>query len=142
MSPQFTLRCIGRLINQKRRGLRQGCGWRVRCISLTLACTLSLSRSHTNSLPLSQTYPLSLTLSKGPLVKHNPHLMWCDVWVWASTFQPHNHTITHNHTLPITCTCCYDEVKGTQDQDFSCSFSDSHSLTHSLTYEAYLTQGM
>ena len=25
----------------------------------------------------------------------------------------------------ITCTCCYDESKGTQDQDFSCSFSDS-----------------
>ena len=29
----------------------------------------------------------------------------------------------------ITCTCCYDEIKGTQNQDlFSCSFSDSLSL--------------
>ena len=27
----------------------------------------------------------------------------------------------------ITCTCSYDEVKGIQDQDFSCSFSDSPS---------------
>ena len=43
---------------------------------------------------------------------------------------------SHSHTLPITCTCCYDEIKGTQDQDlFSSSFSDSHShtsLTHML----------
>ena len=30
---------------------------------------------------------------------------------------------SHPHTLPITCTCCYDEIKGTQDQDFSCWFS-------------------
>ena len=47
----------------------------------------------------------------------------------------HTHTLTHSHTLLITCTCCYDEVKGTQDQDFSCSFSDSLSLilcAHSL----------
>ena len=26
---------------------------------------------------------------------------------------------SHPHTLPITCTCCYDEIKGTQDQEFS-----------------------
>ena len=33
---------------------------------------------------------------------------------------------SHPHTLPITCTCCHDEIKGTQDQDlFSCSFSNS-----------------
>ena len=38
---------------------------------------------------------------------------------------PFNLTIAHSHTLPITSTCCYDEVKGTQDQDFACSFSDS-----------------
>ena len=69
---------------------------------------------------------LSIPSSKGPLVKHNPHPMWCDVWVWASALQPHTHTITHSHTLTITCTCCYDETKGTQDQDqFSCSFSVS-----------------
>ena len=38
---------------------------------------------------------------------------------------------THNHPLPITCTCCYDEIKGTQDQDlFSCSFCHSLILSH------------
>ena len=34
-------------------------------------------------------------------------------------------TFLHSHTLTTTCTCCYDEIKGTKDQDFSCSFSDS-----------------
>ena len=29
------------------------------------------------------------------------------------------------HTLLITCTCCYDQIKGTLDKDFSYSFSDS-----------------
>ena len=43
----------------------------------------------------------------------------------------HTLTITNSHTLPITCICCYDEIKGTQGQDFSCSFSDS--LSHALT---------
>ena len=33
---------------------------------------------------------------------------------------------SHPHTHPITCTCCHDEIKGTQD--FSCSFSDSLSV--------------
>ena len=38
----------------------------------------------------------------------------------------HNHTLTHT---PLTCTCCcYDQIKGTQDKDFSCSFSDSLSV--------------
>ena len=27
--------------------------------------------------------------------------------------------------LLITCTCCYDQIKGTQDKDFSHSFFDS-----------------
>ena len=40
----------------------------------------------------------------------------------------YNHTLTHSHTLLITCTC-YDEIKGTQDQDFSYLFSDSLSLS-------------
>ena len=44
---------------------------------------------------------------------------------WASALQPHAHTLTHSHTLLITCTCCYDQIKRTQDKDFSCSFSDS-----------------
>jgi hypothetical protein len=31
-----------------------------------------------------------------------------------------------SHTLTITCTCCYDVIKGIQDKNlFSCSFSDS-----------------
>ena len=39
----------------------------------------------------------------------------------------------------INCTCCYDEIKGIQDQNLSCSFSDSlshllSSLTHILTH--------
>ena len=66
--------------------------------------------------------------------------MWCDVWVWTSALQPHTHTIshshtdtlTHSHTLLITCTCCYDQIKGAQDKDFSYSFSDSPSLSPSL----------
>ena len=33
------------------------------------------------------------------------------------------------------CTCCYDEIKGTQAQDFSCSFSDSLSHTLSITHK-------
>ena len=40
-------------------------------------------------------------------------------------------SLTHSLTLLITGTCCYDEIKGTKDQDFSCTFSDSHS--HSLS---------
>ena len=42
-------------------------------------------------------------------------------------------TITHSHTLLITCTCCYGQIEGTQDKDFSCSFSDSLSLCLSLS---------
>ena len=78
---------------------------------------------------------LALSLYLG---KHNPHLMcehlvWCDVWVWASALQPHTHTLTHSHTLLITCTCCYDLTKGTQDKDFSYSFFDSLSIWACLT---------
>ena len=78
-------------------------------------------------LPLLPAPSLCPQPSKGPLVKHNSHLMWCDVWVWASALQPHTHTITHSHTLIIICTCCCDGIKGIQDQDFSYSFSDSPS---------------
>ena len=35
----------------------------------------------------------------------------------------HNHTLPHSHTILITWTCCYDLTKGTQDKDFSYSFS-------------------
>jgi hypothetical protein len=42
-------------------------------------------------------------------------------------------TPTHFHTMLISCTCCYDLTKGTQDKDFSYSFSilcPSMSLLH------------
>ena len=39
------------------------------------------------------------------------------------TMYLYTHTITHSHTMLITCTCCYDLTKGTQDKDFSYSFS-------------------
>ena len=42
-----------------------------------------------------------------------------------ASLHSHNHTLTHSYTLLITCTCCYDQTKGTQDKDFSYSFSDS-----------------
>ena len=42
----------------------------------------------------------------------------------SSTMTLHTLTIAHSYALTITCTCCHDEIKGTQDQDlFSCSFS-------------------
>ena len=69
-----------------------------------------LTEARLGQLPSSTTHPLY------PLVKHNPHIMWCDVWVWASALQPHTHTFTHSHTFTITCTCCYDEIKGAQDR--------------------------
>ena len=47
----------------------------------------------------------------------------------------HNHTLTHSHTMLVTCTCCYDLTKGTQDKDFSYSFSDSlFQFSLSITY--------
>ena len=39
-------------------------------------------------------------------------------------------SLTLSHS--VTCTCCYDQIKGTQDRDFSYSFSDSLSLCHLL----------
>ena len=35
------------------------------------------------------------------------------------------HSQSQTKALSITCIYCYDEIKGTQRQDFSCSFSDS-----------------
>ena len=52
--------------------------------------------------------------------------------------QSHSHTLTHSHTLLITFTCCYDEIKGSKDQDFSYSFSDSLSCTiHIMLLRAF-----
>ena len=39
---------------------------------------------------------------------------------------------SHSHTHMHICTCCCDQTKGTQAQDFSCSFSDSLSDSLSL----------
>ena len=62
---------------------------------------------------------------------------------------PHNHTLPHSHTVLNTCTCCYDLTKGTQDKDFSYSFSIlslcaclcswplSPPLSHSFSYCSY-----
>ena len=50
-------------------------------------------------------------------------------------------TCSHSHTLTIYYTCCYDEIKGPQDQDLcSCSFSDSlsHYCLHSHSHNHYL----
>ena len=60
------------------------------------------------------------------LVSHHPAYFTVTVLSLSlSGHLPFNLTITYSHTLLITCTCCYDEIKGTKDQDFSCSFSDS-----------------
>ena len=47
----------------------------------------------------------------------------------TSACQLHTHTLTHPHTLTITCTGCYDEIKGTQDLKI---YSHAHSLIPSL----------
>ena len=50
---------------------------------------------------------------------------------------------SHPYTLPITCTCCYDLSKGTQDKDFSYSFFDSLSgFCFSLTSDEYSSSSM
>ena len=66
--------------------------------------------------------PESIPSSKGPVVKHNPQQ--CGA-AFGFGHLPFNLTLTQSHTLLIPCTCCYDEIKGTKDQDCSCSFSDS-----------------
>ena len=61
---------------------------------------------------------LSLNVSRRSLVKHNPHLMWCDVWVWASALQPH----THTHSLPLVL------VVMTKSKELKTKISHAHSL--------------
>ena len=51
--------------------------------------------------------------------------------------QSHTPTLTHSHTMLITCTCCDDQIKGTQDKDFSYSFFDSLSLFNSVFPSEY-----
>ena len=60
------------------------------------------------------------------LVIQHPVIVCAPLLARLPALQLHTHTLTHPHTLTIACTCCYDEIKGAQDQDlFSCSFSDS-----------------
>ena len=84
------------------------------CLTLSPCCPLPVKCSLAHPLlPYSLTTdtlccptPAVTTISKmTPSLSHSP----------AS----HTHTITLSHTLLITCTCCYDEIKGTKDQGFS-----------------------
>ena len=82
-------------------------------LSLCRCCSLTPSASLTLPLLLSLTPSASLT-SLTLLLSHSAA---------AALSQ------SHPRSLTITCTCCYDVIKGTQDQDlFSSSFSDSLSL--------------
>jgi hypothetical protein len=49
-------------------------------------------------------------------------ILWFSVSAWLPLYAS---AFTHSHTQLITCTCCYDEIRGTKDQDFSYSLSDS-----------------
>ena len=46
-----------------------------------------------------------------------------------------------SHTLLITCTCCYDQIKGTQDRDFSYSFCDSLSPSLRIASPGAVSKG-
>ena len=59
--------------------------------------------------------------SRLPLVKHNPHLMWCDVWVWASALQPHTQN-THTHSLSLVL------VVMIKSKELKTKISHTHSL--------------
>ena len=64
-----------------------------------------------------------------------PAIPWCLPFaVSLSPYMPlYTLTLPHSHTLTINCTCCCDEIKRIQDQDFSCSFSDFVSLSTSFS---------
>ena len=92
---------------------------------------LSPSDSFMSSHNLS--YPLPLYLSL--LVKQNPHYVVRRLGLGICSSTSHS----HSHALTVYCTCCYDEIKRIQDQDlFSCSFSDSLSLSSLLSLPLYL----
>ena len=108
----------------------------------TLPCNMRMNhgakydpaREVLNTERQSQCHSLSRTVipsSKGPLVKHNPQQ--CGA-TFGFGHLPFNLTLTHSHTLLITYTCCYDQIKGTQDKDFSYSFSDSLTHCHSCRF--------
>ena len=89
-------------------------------------------------LPLSPSRGLSARIAIHWLPQEMIPMRFCLCIVSDSSY-------SHPHTLLITSTWCYDEIKGTQDQDlFSCSFSDSlspshlivtHTITSPLTFD-------
>ena len=93
------------------------------------------SVTHSLTLSLSSLFSLSV-LPSFSLFKTKILILILDSLSCLSTFGfghvPFNLTLTHSHTLLITCTCCDDQIKGTQDKDFSYSFSDSLSCLSSL----------
>ena len=99
--------------------------------SLSCHCALSLGMLFHNFLDITIMCLLSLCFFHPVTVK-----------VGCLTLSlPFNLTLTlpHSHTLLITCTCCYDLTKGTQNKDFSYSFFDSLSFL-SLFFNLTLTQ--
>ena len=61
--------------------------------------------------------------------------LYATLYALLSLYFTHSVSLTLCVSLSVCsiCTCCYDEIKGTQDQDlFSCSFSDSLSVPLSL----------
>ena len=69
-------------------------------LALALILALALSSLFAISLRIALCFSLCL-LSLCSILSHDfslsacEHLMWCDVWVWASALQPHTHTLTH-----------------------------------------------
>ena len=108
------------------------------CGLLTLAITLSYT-DHSTVLTLHYSYFLSLRSSLLTL-HYSPFLLHLRIEYRSLTMYLYTHTLTHSHTMLITCTCCYDLTKGTQDKDFSDSFSILTHLTlcHSLPLTHFL----
>ena len=73
----------------------------------------------------------SVTLCFKPSVLQGSSLQWVHFapsFRWAMQYGAPpkvKFPLFPSHTMLITCTCCDDQIKGTQDKDFSYSFSDS-----------------
>ena len=72
-------------------------------------------------------FSLSLTRHEALIVGSGRPMIYCEVPILVRQdsllcVYLYTLTITHSHTMLITCTC-YDLTKGTQDKDFSHSFS-------------------
>ena len=111
--------------------------WQNVLLSQTHQCAKLADFGKTFPLSHSQSFSLSIIFSKGPLVKHNPylmceHLMWCDVWVWASALQPHTHTITHSYTHTHSLSLVL--VVMIKAKEFKTKISLTHSLILSIIF--------